>query len=140
MKKYSPGMIAVILAVTAFAFTDVPSFKSTESSKKALIDPCPESQKKWFLMQLPCDLQLEVADVRNPNNYMEATIEEVLYDCNGSECVCAIWACPVLGVSDVPNISSNTSIYEDLYRFFKYGATSINIELKDLIYEEQRRR
>jgi hypothetical protein len=129
MKKYLSGLVAIVLAVVSFAFTVIPS-KSGPAGTNA--DPCSAASKKWFLISLECNEQVMVSDVRNPSNYTLSSTNEVTLLCGGSECVCAILACPVwVGVQYRPNIGQTTTIYTELYNYFNFGSNYGSILEKD---------
>lgn len=131
MRKYLSGLVALGLAIGAFAFTNAPTGKEQQISGK-YADPCTENNKKWFLISLDCNSQVSVADLRNPSNYTLSSTQEVTALCAGSECVCAIWACPVYTAGQYrPNIGSSTTIYTELYNYFNFGMTYSTILIKD---------
>jgi hypothetical protein len=128
MKKYLSGLLALVLAVSAFAFTT----KSSSLSTSPNADPCSPASKKWFLITLDCNSQVQVGDVRNPLNYTVSNTAQVTELCQGSECVCAILACPtIIGGQTKPNITSTTSIYSNLYDYFYGGIISSAIAIKN---------
>lgn len=130
MKKYLTGIIALVFAIGAFGFSNrgVIMGKETKQGK----DICSESSKKWFKMLLDCNGQVSVSDLRNELNYTQSTQAEIGNLCYGTECVCAIWACPkvIMGISR-PNIGSNTDIYLNLYNYLIGGQLSGDIVEKD---------
>lgn len=127
MKKYLTGVIALGLAICAFAFTNV-----TKSTTSKHADPCGEASKRWFKIFLDCNSQVSVSDVRNQLNYGASTPTEVNTLCQGTDCVCAIWACPMtIAGQSRPNIGSGTTIYQELYDYFNFGGSYADIRLKN---------
>ncbi|MBC8033277.1 MAG: hypothetical protein H7Y03_03970 [Chitinophagaceae bacterium] len=138
MKRIFPGIIAILMAVGAVAFTDGP-VKGKDGVKAAYGDPCGSSSKQWYLITLSCAEQTSLSKVRDPFNYSLGSINEVAIECNGNECVCAIYACANLYYAGKPNIDQGTQIYTDLYNFFFYNIERPTMHYKDQMYPDSQR-
>ncbi len=131
MKKILPGIIGALIAViiiSCTAFVNSPKLAALRPNT----EPCGELNKKWWLINLDCNSQIQVSDIRNPANYTMSSTDSVDWKCAASTCVCAILACP--GNAPyiwMPNISSTTEIYQDLYNYFNFGLTYSDIAIKD---------
>lgn len=125
MKKYLSGLLGLGLAIGAFAFTNETKMIN---GKKVVSDPCAQSSKIWWIINLECNQQTSLAIIRTPENYSQALGQEG--QCSGSQCVCAIFACPTTGGGS-PVISSGTTIYTALANFYNSGSTSPTIMTKD---------
>lgn len=125
MKKVLSGLIALVFAVVAFAFTN----KVNAVNKPT--DVCAAANKQWFLINLDCSSQM-LDGIRNQLNYSISSFDEVGTTCTGSECVCAILACPmIVSGTTRPNIGTSTDIYLHLTNYFKFGTIYGDIESKD---------
>jgi hypothetical protein len=129
MKKFLPGILGVLLALSCTAFMI--------KKEKKQVDPCSEDSKKWYVIKLDCNGEVNLSDLRNPQNYKVSSTQEVTGLCQGSSCVCSIWACPGNPPNqDLPNIGSGTRIYTELYNYFIFhdpitGSVGGDVLLKD---------
>ena len=129
MKKYLSGLVALGIAICAFAFTKESKKVINGKEIATAADPCGDTGKKWFIINLECLDQNEFSDLTNAGNYRVSNQTEVNAACMGNECVCAIWACSTLGGQ--PMITSGSSIYTALWNFYQYGQSSGLIREKD---------
>lgn len=137
MKQYLTGALALIFALSAFAFTERSGSNYRIADSKT--EPCNAESKKWFLITLDCANQVQVGDVRNQLNYRLSSTAEVGPACAATTCVCAILACPqTVGGQTRPNIGSTTQIYTELYNYFNYGILYGSILIKDQQNNERR--
>lgn len=137
MKQYLTGILALGLAISAFAFTERKGSPYQIAETKG--EPCGAASKQWFLISLDCNSQVQVSDVRNPLNYQLSSTQGVTVACAASTCVCAILACPqTLGGQTKPIINSSAIIYTNLYNYFNFGMTYGDIAIKDQQNNERR--
>lgn len=137
MKRYLTGLLALVFAFTAFAFTTKPKKMINGKEVASSSDPCLTQNMKWFLMKLDCADQISFSDLVGTGNYTMTTQEVVANSCDGSSCVCAIIACTASNGTS-PVISSGTSIYNALWNFFQFGQTSGLIITKDDFAQSRR--
>ena len=127
MKQYVTGLLALVFAITAFAFTK--ESKKVVNGKAVAGDACSDANKVWFYINLECNSQNAVTDIRNSGNYTLADAD-IYTNCTGTECICAIYACPTAG-GQYPIISQGTTIYTALTNFYNLGTTSPYLLIKD---------
>lgn len=126
MKKYYAGAMAILIAIGCVAYIDKPSKNNS--------DPCAESSKRWWIIKLSCEEQTTFSTLTAPSNYRNAVGGEIDESCIGTECICAIWACPYTNGLE-PIIPPNGTIYQKLWEWWIYGSTSAYTRHKDQIYE-----
>lgn len=130
MKKFLLGILSFSLAVACTAF-------AIKNDKGKKTDPCSADSKRWFKIKLDCNGQVNLSDIRNPQNYVLSSTQEVTGLCQGESCVCSILACPGNPPNQLlPNISSGTTIYTELYNYFVFhdpitGGVGGDVLLKD---------
>lgn len=137
MKKFLPGILAVLIAVACFAFTE-----HTKTGKKlrGTLEPCADNSKMWYVCLLDCNGQhFNLTGVRNPNNYKLVPVDSVWWECLGETCVCAIFACPDYpNNSNHPIINSSSRIYTELYWWVQYqNPTYANVGGDIFLKDEQ---
>lgn len=129
MKKFLPGIIAVLLGAACFAFTE---FSKPGKKLKQKGDWCAENTKQWFMYTWQSCGHRGIAPLRDYHNYKKSNTDSVTAYCQGSTCVCSILACPQMYPNqDYPDIGATTDIYTHLYNFYFYGMTYGDITLKD---------
>lgn len=129
MKRYLTGLLALGFAIIAFAFTK--ESKKIVNGKEVVTagEPCAEVNKKWFLINLECNGQGSFSDLTNAGNYTLSNATEAGESCQGTECVCAIFACAT--ANGTPMIPQNSSIYTALSNYWNFGVSSGLLKEKD---------
>lgn len=132
MKRYLSGLVALGIAICAFAFTKESKKVINGKEVATAADPCGDANKRWFIINLECLDQNEFTDLTNAGNYRVSTQTEVNAACMGIECVCAVWACSTL--NGQPMITSGSSIYTALSNYYNFGSPSGLIREKDQVW------
>lgn len=136
MKGYISGFAAVLLAVVALSFTTTPKTTFNKITGKTVFDVCPDIQKKYFVISLPCDQQdlpngqLDVSILRTASNYTlfgTGNTPPSGAPCIGDVCACVIWACPSVGNPNQPDLRTITDIYTQLGNYASSGTPVTNV-------------
>lgn len=139
MKRFLAGIGALIISASFVLSENSPTINKLRIQDKRdnRWEPCMETDKRWFLIELPCNMQWPLSTILNPNNYRIGPgggfSRPSPEDCIGVGCICAIQACPdSWGINPKPIITPSTFIHQDISTFYATGYSSYYIVEKSI--------